>query len=116
MRRAVHARCSVAVAANLDVGALRVQVPATVKRALNLKRLERYGQDVDARDFADTPELKRLYELCDANLDAGACGGCSMDWACHVTGREFGRTYVPDPKACTKRPPDPAGCAVKCRR
>ena len=79
-----------------------------------LPKLSRYGEAVDARDYAaDNPELTRMYELWDANLEAGACGGCSCDWACHVAGKEFGHPYIPDPRACVRRPADPAGCAAK---
>lgn len=89
----------------------RVHRRAAGNQAARIATLLRYGQDVDVRDYADTPELTRLFELYDANVKAGACGGCAMDWACHVAGREFGHPYVPEAKACTKRPPDANGCA-----
>lgn len=81
-----------------------------MKPAVNLKRLLRYGVDVDPRDHADTPELRRLFELYDANLEAGACGTCAMDRAILAHAAEFGRTYDPGKRQCAKRPPRPAEC------
>jgi len=81
-----------------------------MKPPVNIKRLLRYGQDVDPRDHADTPELRRLYELYDANVKAGACGTCSMDNAIVQHAKEFGRTYDPGKRQCSKRPPSPGEC------
>lgn len=77
---------------------------------VNLRKLARYGSDVDPRDYADTPELKRLFALYDANLDAGACGVCAMDNALLTHAREFGRVYDPGRRQCARKPPTPAGC------
>jgi hypothetical protein len=81
-----------------------------VKPAVNIKRLLRYGPDVNGRDHADTPELRRLYELYDANLEAGACGTCAMDLAMLAHAKEFGRTYDPGKRQCARRPPRPDEC------
>ena len=81
-----------------------------MKPVVNIKRLLRYGQDVDPRDHATTPELQRLYELYDANVEAGACGTCSMDLAILVHAKEFGRDYNPGKRQCSKRPPRPEEC------
>lgn len=84
-----------------------------MKPAVNIKRLARYGQDVDPRDYADTPELKRLFALYDANLAAGACGSCSMDLAILKCAAEFGRDYDPGKRQCVKKPPRPDECDRK---
>lgn len=84
-----------------------------MKPAVNIKRLLRYGPDVDPRDFAETPELRRLFELYDANLDAGACGVCSMDRAIIQHAAEFGKTYDPGKRQCARRPPRPDLCDAK---
>lgn len=78
-----------------------------------LKRLLRYGHDVDPRDHADTPELRRLFELYDANVKAGACGTCAMDNAMVTHAKEFGRDYDPGPRQCAKRPPRPDVCDAR---
>ena len=84
-----------------------------MKPAVNIKRLLRYGMDTDPRDHADTPELRRLFELYDANLEAGACGTCAMDLAMLKHAGEFGRVYDPGKRQCSRRPPRPAGCDAR---
>lgn len=75
----------------------------------------RYGVDVDPRDHANTPELRRLYELYDANVEAGACGTCAMDLAIITCASEFGRDYDPGKRECAKRPPRPGLCDERVR-
>ena len=80
---------------------------------VNLAKIARYGLDSDPRDHADTPELRRLFQLYDANLEAGACGTCAMDLAMVQHAKEFGRDYDPGKRQCAKRPPRPAECDAK---
>jgi len=81
-----------------------------MKPAINIKRLMRYGIDVDPREHASTPELRRLFDLYDANLKTGACGTCAMDLAMLAHAKEFGRAFDPGKRQCARRPPRPDEC------